>query len=199
MTPDELAAIEARAAAATAGEWTVADDHPTHAAFYVRAGVDELAVIYQAGSAEVNRANAELMAHARSDVPSLCQALRESRRDYRLADESAHRHALEIDRLRAELATEREAREKLALWWEGGVGKHAAALEEADELRATLAKSLANRITEKAEAAQKERELEQHLALLAAAARRFLQVHELGEENGGPTEDHLRAALRGTP
>jgi hypothetical protein len=89
--PLDTTAIRARAEAATEGPWEQRQNAPTMsgAVWHLRRagqpGVRAMVTEYQHGSA-----NAEFIAHARTDVPALCDALDEARQ--------------EIERLRARWA-----------------------------------------------------------------------------------------------
>ena len=70
----DLDAIEARAAAATEGPWSRDDEYPLSVAICYTPHVWALAY-------SGTEANAEFIAHARTDVPALVAALREARAD----------------------------------------------------------------------------------------------------------------------
>lgn len=69
MTPDDLARIEARAAATTPGPWAVLDGH-------VIADWEDIGVVEPVTEPFIDPRDAEFIAHAREDVPALIAALR---------------------------------------------------------------------------------------------------------------------------
>ncbi|OZE77191.1 hypothetical protein CH305_18310 [Rhodococcus sp. 15-649-2-2] len=71
MTPGELAAIAARADAATVGPWEVATSRDVYSAVIAPAGGATVGMDFESD------ANAEFIAHAREDVPALLAVLRE--------------------------------------------------------------------------------------------------------------------------
>ena len=88
MTEDELAAAEARAAAATPGPWERCDagtwQHGRYrrTEVFVRRPDDDVAIasdILDPESDEVSDANADFIAHARTDVPALVAEVRRLR------------------------------------------------------------------------------------------------------------------------
>jgi hypothetical protein len=91
LTPPDLDAIEARAAAATPGPWTVEGegDLPGINDLMVVDPVEQWICNVDDGNAKRNLADAAFIAAARTDVPALVAALRAS-----LAREAALREAL---------------------------------------------------------------------------------------------------------
>lgn len=85
MTPEQLAEIEARAAAATPGPWEVAEAGGPRGTdeYFVRMGEDDAysdvaiaADIFDPIYNEISQANASFIAHARADVPALVAEVR---------------------------------------------------------------------------------------------------------------------------
>lgn len=72
MTDDELAAIEARASAATEGPWSV----DTSIVTWIMADRLHVATIPRAFDGDFSPANAAFIAHARTDIPTLLAAYR---------------------------------------------------------------------------------------------------------------------------
>ena len=91
----DLDAIEARAAAATEGPWSRDDEHSLSVAICYTPHVWALA---HSGT----EANAEFIAHARTDVPALVAALREAR------DEVEHLHAEAMPRFESWMADDND-------------------------------------------------------------------------------------------
>lgn len=102
MTADEVAAIRARADAAMPGPWTMCRRNPDSTAMFKRpfhavgqASGAFRGVAFAFQSLEDEGANATFIAHARADVPALCDAL-----------EAAQAHLDAAQRLLRELGVE---------------------------------------------------------------------------------------------
>ncbi|USH45596.1 hypothetical protein SEA_PHABULOSO_101 [Gordonia phage Phabuloso] len=88
MSELDLDAIEARANAAYVGPWTA--DPDSYGDIWARAGHEGATVVVSADPA-LNAADAEFIAHARTDVPALVSRVRELEalaRDWKLAVEN---------------------------------------------------------------------------------------------------------------
>lgn len=90
MSPEQLAEIEARAAAATPGPWEVAGAGGLRGTdeYFVRMGEDDayndVAIasdIFDPIYNEISKANAAFIAHARADVPALVAEVRRLRKE----------------------------------------------------------------------------------------------------------------------
>jgi hypothetical protein len=78
LTEKELNAIEARANAATAGPWAMAEYHPRTMLLYpIGNPVTQELLAYPIQGGENSQNNAAFISHAREDVPALLAYIRE--------------------------------------------------------------------------------------------------------------------------
>lgn len=138
MTPDELAAILARAEAATPGPWEVYPTSPPVGSSWLLSGEVSIGMMAPKGGAgsQDHLADAEFCAHARTDVPALVAEVRrvEEERD-------AFSEAMRVrdDDMREELQRHLASSSKLDRTCQYLKAELAKAERERDEARAALA------------------------------------------------------------